>query len=144
MTDILPTHQCFDDALDLLVEILKSEPDIYKRGHLITQWRLVHGRCLAPDGHSYAHAWVENTHSHTCYHVGLLNNERVILDAATPEYHAELRVQDCIRYTYPEALRLNRQHGHYGPWLDHLQSLCRKSKNQSFPVYKQTNAAGMA
>src|ERR1043165_3374248 len=80
--NIYPTGTCFDDALDLLVAVLKLNP----------QWepeiRLVHGICRAPDGHRYAHAWVEDDSDATCAFYGVLQGKRRLFKARRDEYYA--------------------------------------------------------
>jgi hypothetical protein len=33
-------------------------------------------------------------------------------------------MQEAVRYTFAEALRLNHQSGHYGPWVEEWRALC--------------------
>ncbi len=124
-TNIYPTFHCFDDALDLMVDMLKAhehdDPDLADR------LRLVHGACVWPeDGKLYAHAWLEDVQRGVAYFTGIFQGERMHFEAATADYHEHLEVQDLIRYSYAEAFQLNRKTEHYGPWVEHLRQLCRK------------------
>lgn len=114
MTDILPTHQCFDDAIDRLGELAREG------GQMPT---LVHGICAADDGTPYAHAWVENRG--LVWDAGMLNGQRVSFAVPVLEYWSAKRVGRTWRYTVIEMLRANREHGTYGPWVPELIELCR-------------------
>lgn len=115
---IYPTGQCFDNALDLLVDLLREDPA------RVETHCLVHGLCLAPDGHLYAHAWVED--GETVLSVGLVHGQEIAYAAARAEYYADARVQEVTRYSVREAYELNRQYGTYGPWRADYQALCKE------------------
>lgn len=120
---VFPTGKCFDDALDLLVTLLKEAgPD--EGAVLAHRLRLVHAACEAPDGHLYAHAWVENIAEREAYFVGIYRRARHVFVAPTEEYHREIHLRSLIRYSYAEAFVLNRIHNHFGPWVPHLRELC--------------------
>ncbi len=122
---IYPTGTCFDDALDLMVELLKAAGPV--EGEMLSQrLRLVHAACVWPeDGHLYAHAWLEDIGRGVAYITGIYNGERCHFEAPAAEYTEPLQVQDLIRYSYREAFHLNRASRHYGPWVPHLRALCR-------------------
>jgi hypothetical protein len=124
---VYPTGTCFDDALDLIQEILKAEPDRFSRGEIVLVLRLVHGVCRHTDGTHYAHAWVENVAADTCLFVGIYRNCRSVIVAARPEFYSAYRVVETQieRYTYPQVILLNHTTGHYGPWTQTLRDLCR-------------------
>ena len=115
---LLPTHTCFDDALDTLEEFVKDAPQ------WVLKLRVVHAICHHPDdGHEFAHAWLEV-------------DGQAIFDAVqdgvkrhwmTPveEYYADLTPTEITRYTAREALALNYLTNHYGPWEDKYKRLCR-------------------
>jgi hypothetical protein len=118
---IYPTHECFNDALDFISDVLIQNPD--DREALVEELLLVHGICLAPDGQPYAHAWVQD--GDRCIFCGILDGTRGYFAASRDEYYAEMRVQDVTRYPVHEALRHNRRTRHYGPWLPKYRALCR-------------------
>ncbi len=125
-TNIYPTGHCFDDALDLMVEMLKAQEEPGGDQTLHLRLRLVHGVCTFEDGHDYAHAWVEDIEERKAYFTGIHNGERqyFVVEPAS-DYHEHLRVKDFVRYSYRQALTLNRLSAHYGPWVPHLRALCR-------------------
>lgn len=120
VNEVLPTGKCFDDALDLLNDILKYNPEC------VADLRLIHGICTAPDGHHYAHAWVEDLATERALFVGLVNGERMNLAASREEYWTEVGMVERTPYTYRQAVIENRRHNHYGPWLDHYRRLCKE------------------
>jgi hypothetical protein len=116
LTDILPTHHCFDDALDLLTERVREDRSSADR------LRLVHGIATADDGHLYAHAWLEE--DAMCWDAGLLDNVRVWFSIARDEFYNARRIIATTSYTVAEALRENWRSGHYGPWQPAYRMLC--------------------
>ncbi len=124
MPTIFPTHTCFDDALEYLAARVAEDRRLARSHRLL----LVHGLCLIPigqpdEGQVFAHAWVEDANS--CWTMGLLDGERVIVVRARDEFYANLRVQCATRYTVRQAWRENRRSGTYGPWLPIYQRQCR-------------------
>lgn len=120
MTHILPTHTCFDDALDMLQEAIKANPGSAKSGEL----KLVHAICLMPDGQEYAHAWVESNGKH-CWFMGMMGNRRHQFVATIEDYYAELRVKETTKYTPEDAWHENDTHVTYGPWNKEYLALCK-------------------
>jgi len=114
---ISPTHECFNDAMDILAELLTA--DKVPPAHL----RLVHGICLLEDGTRYAHAWVER--GTACLFLGLYQGARVLCSVPRPEYYARLRVQQRTKYTMAQAARENARTVSYGPWKAAYLALTR-------------------
>ncbi len=124
---IYPTHVCFDDSLDLLVEILRAhedDTDNVKRD-LASNLRLCHGITNTLD-HPSAHAWVEDLRTDVVIFIGILDGERTMFKGRRSEYYEELKVSWVKKYSYKQAYVLNRHSGHYGPWESRLKDLCRK------------------
>jgi hypothetical protein len=119
MNQILPTGQCFDDALEYLAERLRSAPrDLAKR------WRLAHGICRGNyEGALYAHAWLEEHHD-VCWDFGLIDGTRVAFSMKKHEYYAARHVVECTLYTPRQALAENLRTQHFGPWKDSYRALC--------------------
>lgn len=122
---VLPTHTCFDDALEFFEELIKA-------GHppaVLRSYNIVHGICLnADDGdRPYAHAWVEGTHDgeHRVVQAGILNGKKIWFSVLHAEFYEKYKVQAHTRYTIDEAVALNRSTGHYGPWRDEYEALTR-------------------
>jgi hypothetical protein len=115
---ILPTFQCFNDAMDILVDCLTTRQVPPER------LKLVHGVALLDDGTPYAHAWVEE--GRTCYFAGIYQGERVICAVPRQEYYQKLRVQARTKYTPWQAQRENERTTSYGPWKPAYLALTRK------------------
>jgi len=120
----MPTSHCFDNALDFISDGLIQNPE--DRDALVDELLLVHGICLAPDGHPYAHAWVED--GDRCIFCGILDGELGYFATSHAEYYAEMRVQDVTRYTVRAALAHNRATNHYGPWEARYRDLCGRGE----------------
>jgi hypothetical protein len=118
MPDILPTHTCFDDALDFIYEVIKQHPDNEKGLYL------VHGIVYA-DGRPSAHAWVED--GDKVIFAGILEGEKSYFAAERKEYYRELKVKTTAKYSVKAAMRQNLITGNYGPWLPQLKALCRQA-----------------
>jgi hypothetical protein len=119
MKDVLPTHHCFDDALDFIAARLGRDASAR---HLL----LVHGIALAPagqhEGEPFAHAWVEE--QGVVWDSGILDGVPVHYSVERDDFYASLRIQCFTRYTVREAWLENHRSGHYGPWKDEYRALC--------------------
>lgn len=119
---ILPTHTCFDDALEYVVGRVKQNPVLASGKELI----LVHGILLVPygpdEGRPYAHAWVEE--SCWCWDCGILEGNKVFYAVAHDEFYFDRSVEQSTRYTILEAYEENRKHRTFGPWLREYKELC--------------------
>lgn len=117
--ELLPTSKCFDNAMDYLEHIARTEPDRIRD----LSFRLVHA-IIQPKGHRepYAHAWVEETRDGktTCiegrYLKWIGGTELVYRVVDREEFHAEAGVIDSTAYTMRELLDHNRRTMSYGPW----------------------------
>lgn len=118
-TTLMPTHTCFDDALDLLCEFWRERPDI--RDDL----RLVHAICRLPGGDLFSHAWLEDIATEQVMFVSLLEADRGVFAADRNEWYADIHVQACTLYTLRDALWHNARSGHFGPWEYRYRRLCR-------------------
>jgi len=129
--EILPTHHCFDDALELLAILYCSRFRYYSL-------RLVHAICKAPDGSgAYAHAYVSDVESGESQFVGLIEGQKVIVMVSTDEYEAGLEIIEATRYTVEEALAENLRSENYGPWIERYRALCSNSRR----VYREPDSA---
>lgn len=129
---ILPTHSCFDDALDYLSWRVKRD----KR--CIHTLFLVHAICLAPEGRKkdtpFAHAWVEEEVEGlwVAWQDGFLRGQRITYSCDRDALVASLRVQEFTRYTVKQAAEENRRTGRYGPWLPQYEALCGDGTSERF------------
>jgi hypothetical protein len=118
---ILPTHTCFDDALDYLAHRFKQDRRTAKK------LTLVHGILLAPEGakkdQPFAHAWIED--GDRVWQDGFLEDgRRVTWSMSVAEFREKMRPQKETRYTAREACAENSRSGHFGPWVAEYQALC--------------------
>jgi hypothetical protein len=114
MAKILPTHTCFDDAIELLGEFTRQD---------LTA-TLVHGIAVGDDGTRYAHAWVEA--DGLAWEAGLLEDgRRVRYSVSQLEYYRARRIKRAWHYAVGDMLAVNRRTNSYGPWEPELQALCR-------------------
>lgn len=122
-TTIKPTNTCFDDALDFFDDLARSGAGFED---MVDRYRVVHGICLMPQSdRPYAHAWVEDRTRDLVLQRGILNGKIVQLEMSVLEFTLRHRPQKFTRYTLREALRLNYESNHYGPWVEEYRALCR-------------------
>lgn len=125
-TTILPTHICFDDALDFLQDVVRAEfaacGDVEHVLAVFARMRVVHGICIAPSGRPFAHAWVEQDGAYV-WQGGVIDGERVFHRMPLADFMRHVPVQEATRYTVDEALRLNAESNHFGPWDERYRAL---------------------
>lgn len=123
LPEILPTHTCFDDALDFF--------DLFTEEHVLRtheQMRVVHAVCRGRAlGTLYAHAWAED--GDLVWQRGIVRaapDVEVYFALPRDAFYELYQVQQdrLTRYTVWEACELMLHHGHYGPWLDEYRALC--------------------
>lgn len=127
---IMPTHTCFDDALEF-VEMRLSEKKLFADSDELL---VVHGIALAPEGERagepFAHAWVEE--GDLAYQAGMLMGGKVWYGVQREEFYLALRIQRATRYTLREAWERNRESGHFGPWEPEYETLCAHGDTRVF------------
>lgn len=119
---IMPTHRCFDDALDYLEAVAA-------RGGLqeLEQHHLVHAIVTnTADGRRFAHAWVER--GGVVIETGMLRGTKVVYTVKKEEHARWLIAERVTRYTPREAYQMNLRHGTYGPWEADYKALCREAR----------------
>lgn len=124
---IRPTNTCFDDALDFL-EALCQTPDMTIE--LLRQYVVVHGVCLHPPDHPkrdepFAHAWVECGVRDSVLQGAIVDGEPTMYEMPFSLFWARFRPQKLTRYSVDEAIALNHQTGHYGPWNEDYTRFCK-------------------
>ena len=121
MRNILPTHTCFTDAMELLAEAIQSNEGSAESNELL----LVHAICLLPSGEEFSHAWVECLGKYVWF-VGILDGKREQFAADLNEYYIDARVKETTKYTPIQVWQFNRKHVTYGPWEEKYQRLCKE------------------
>jgi hypothetical protein len=118
---ILPTHTCFDDALELIGALRDFRA------------RLVHA-IVEPEGAPgpFAHAWVEREGAALWF--GIYRGSRRLFATPADQYRAEFCARDVTVYTPPEAARMNAYHVTYGLWETRYLELCRKPQEKEIPT----------
>lgn len=132
MTDrhvLIPTHTCFDDAVEFLFLCVKGD-DLAASDRL----RIVHAIAHAPGGEHagepFAHAWVED--GDLCWFAGVLEGQRIFVAAARDEFYAELKIHDATYYTLADAAREELRTGECGPWKPKYQALCGRGDRKVY------------
>jgi hypothetical protein len=124
--NIYPTHKCFDDALDYLDFIAKTEGRDSLERHT-----LVHGIVVSSkNGIRYAHAWLEDGDGNIIQG-GILKGEKIYYAMSPTEFAEFLRVEEYTRYTPRQAVAENHRTGHYGPWVEKYRLQCRNRTGQA-------------
>lgn len=113
MSQLRPTHYCFDDALEFF-DLLDVEA--LRRSH--AEYRVVHAICEL-QGQRFAHAWVE--HRGLIWQAGLLEDDRRVYYAVAT---LPFKVVVERRYTILEALEHNQRTNNLGPWDPKIAALC--------------------
>lgn len=127
---VMPTGTCFDDSVQLIVEILTECPEMKD------SLRLVHAICAPENREPFAHAWVEDIATDTALfmavhtgpnaELGVMDKSgRVALKASIDEFRAYYGVVEATSYTYAQLVALNVETGHVGPWEQRYRELCR-------------------
>lgn len=150
---IMPTHTCFDDALDWFDQVINPERVTLE---MLEMFRVVHGVLYAEGGVPYAHAWVEQSECDTCYaadsddhpvppvlawQAGIVNRQRVYFGIERDAFYRTYRVQRATVYSFGEVAALNRTSGHYGPWEPEYVALCRRHGEEGRVLGIVTGAA---
>lgn len=117
---IYPTHTCFDDALDLLTELIKANPKIVRTNEIL----LVHGICFAPELGEYSHAWLEMDGEYVLW-VGILKGQRQEFKSSIKSYYEHFNVIETTKYTPRQAWEKNNEFVTYGPWEEKYLKLVR-------------------
>lgn len=121
---LYPTHTCFDDAIENLIWLMRERGrEGVKRGEI-----LITHAIIAPDGEDLAHAWIEDDKS--VWFSGLLNGQKVTVEADRREYFMNSKCSFFIRYTLFEAYAEEKRTGHYGPWHERIRALCPHVKTE--------------
>lgn len=115
-----PTHQCFDDALDLLSLVVQ-------RGkHKTEQWRLVHAICKC-EGGEFAHAWCERN-GVSVVTAFMIDGRHTYVELGRRDFYRLFLPQELNRYTVDEAMWLNIRSNHFGPWERRYREACGGSQ----------------
>lgn len=98
-----PQGDCFVAAFNALFDVM-DDPE---SDNVV----LVHGNVARlPQDVDVNHAWVENAETVLDYSNGFQT------EMPKDDYYSHLQMSATRRYTPMEAMRMNAQHGHYGPW----------------------------
>lgn len=148
---IRPTRTCFDDALEYLSDAGKKV-FMETGSHEATQaaldeLRLVHGICRAPDGHRYAHAWVEKANE--VWQAGIVSGgehdgKRIEYWCERSSFYETVGVIETTVYTAVGACLENVRTGHFGPWEPRYQELCGKNDERSWVGAKTTGSGTLS
>lgn len=121
---IYPTHECFDDAVEIIADLVKENP-----GTMVTAEHMIVHAIVAPYGKDMAHAWVESKDGFVRF-IGILDGERVLVEYDRTMFYDQMKVKDQTRYTILEAYQAEQRTGQYGPWEEKYQALTRENNDQ--------------
>lgn len=125
MSTVYPTHTCFDDAIDIMVEFAQSHPAAITMERIT----LVHAICQMDDGQDFSHAWVESKHLGRAYFKGLQNGRKELFECDAKSYRKDLKAREITEYDYSAMVKENYRHATYGPWEKKYIDLCRKRRD---------------
>ena len=118
--DILPTHDCFEDATQIIFKLLQEDKSKFTNPNIF----LVHAICLKEDGSKYSHAWIEVEGD--VWFSGILDEQKVYLQATKKEFYENFRVVEETKYTLQEACLVAKAHNDIPPpWEHKYQKLCK-------------------
>lgn len=129
MTIIQPTRTCFDDAVELLVEICTHVPEMKENVRVVHA--LIEGNEPGKEGDIIAHGWLETEDE--VFFCGMVDGKKIQLCAPRREYYKETKVRMLIRYTGREVADLNSRTEHTGPWDDIFRPYTGNYKQKDLP-----------
>ena len=122
MAIIYPTHTCFDDAVQIMADLVRENRETLNSNRFV----IVHA-IVAPEGKESSHAWVEDTEKNLVIFMGLLNGDRMSFSVDLGEYYLKMNVRDFTKYTIAECIAEEKKTGQersYGPWKEKYRELC--------------------
>lgn len=119
LPDIVPTHSCFDDAVEFFHSAEIGPEDVHR-------FRVVHAICKGhAQGTLYAHAWVEQNHS-VVWQAGTVREtgEGIYFALPRTDFYRLYGVQDCSCYTVEQLDVMLGVYRNNGPWEPRYVALC--------------------
>lgn len=116
---LYPTSTCFDDATDLLAQIIRDELIAFDSDEVL----LVHG-LLNSEGTVTAHAWIER--GEDVYNVCLRAGRKVAAVFDRALYYEAFSITDCTRYTIQQAIDAEKAAGRHAPWEPRYLEHCKR------------------
>jgi hypothetical protein len=132
---MLPTMQCFDDAVDYVMAMrqLRRQMTGQVMDESSRELLIVHALIPVTDplpvpgapklGSLYAHGWVEEDQTHVVQ-AGLLGGQRLYFKETIHEFYSKRPGADVTKYTLAEFRALNHLHNHFGPFEERYRVLC--------------------
>lgn len=118
-----PTGTCFEDVTMGFAEKIRED-----KRRILGGFYMVHGICLFPDGRKYSHAWIE-VGEESAWFPGIVDGEKVFLEAPLEEFRKLFRVQEFTRYDFKALLEVGKRVGNVPPpWEEKYLKLCRDYK----------------
>lgn len=119
LPDILPTHSCFDDAVEFFYSANVAIEDVHR-------FKIVHGICRGhAQGTPYAHAWVEQNGS-VVWQAGVQRETGEGIYFALPllDFYRMYAVQETTPYSVGVVEGLLICGMSSGPWKPEYVALC--------------------
>lgn len=111
---VLPTRRCFDDAAEMLCEMLTADPSAIREVKIVHA--LIETNEPGREGQIIAHGWLEFEDG--VFFRGIIDGETIDLRAPRRQFYKECKPKLIVRYTPREVAELNERTGHTGPWDD--------------------------
>lgn len=120
---IHPTGTCFEDVTMQFAERIRDDKRL-----LVSDFFMVHGICLFPDGRPYSHAWIEE--GDKVWFPGIFSKlGKGFGLTSVEEFYREYRVQERTRYNFRDLLEIGARLGNEPPpWEERYRVLCRDYK----------------
>lgn len=124
MSVIYGTGRCFNDAIEIITELVKLNQKLAHTDQLI----LVHGLGINSAGEVFSHAWVE--YEGLAIWRGVLDGE--ISEFGTPieEHLQKWQISQTTRYNVRQLVTENLRSGHFGPWEEIYDKYTRQGKRE--------------
>ena len=121
-THIYPTHRCFDDAFEIIQDLIKYgvDPEALKLVHALCRPDNVIVRIGEDKPGTIAHAWVEYSCDDStvlCVFRGVLDGVTLTLTTDSEDYHDSIKPYNITSYSIDEAIKMNLEYENLGPWV---------------------------
>jgi hypothetical protein len=146
MTTFIPTHTCFDDALELCVWLATGGG--VPTSDLHSRYRVVHGICWGRDvSERFVHAWVEEASSplgSLAWQAAIADGRVLFYALPLADFRALWRVESELQYTLDEVGSMVLALGHAGPWEPGYHAFASGSKNEGRVMGRMTGLSPVA
>lgn len=115
------TRTCFEDAAEMLIAMVESDPEPVHNGEVVIVHGIIESNEPGQEGKLISHGWIE--YKEFVFFRGVLDGETLDLRALRREFYKDCKVKELIRYKPWEVAELNQRYGSTGPWIEAYQRL---------------------